>query len=134
MNKTIILEGIEYELVPKKTEQKEPEKPSAKEWLLDYLSKGFDKVELGKGRIVYHRNGQWIFDLRLSNKILWCYYYEVWERFYKEYGMDCDSVQQLMKDTVLEPLNCKGFTPRPIGNTITVVVLEPLNCKGFTPR
>lgn len=112
MNKTAIIDGIEYDLVPKTPEVNRPVKPSPKEWLLDYLSKGFDKVELGKGRMVYYRNGQWIFNLNLKNKILWCYFYEVWEVFYKEYAMDYDQVQHLMKEVVLEPLNCRGFTPR----------------------
>ncbi|HRP30506.1 MAG TPA: hypothetical protein PKV73_01375 [Agriterribacter sp.] len=93
-------------------EAPEPQqKPSAKEWLLDFLSQEFDKTKLGNDRIIHYRNGQWIFDLDLKTKILWCYFYEVWNIFYNQYGMNCDQVQQLMKDTVLAPLNCKGFTP-----------------------
>jgi len=50
-------------------------KQTAKEWLLDYLSKPFE-VKLTKGYITYYRDGQWIFQQDLKNKTLWCYYYE----------------------------------------------------------
>jgi hypothetical protein len=124
-------EQLEAEL--QKVNEELSKKPTPEEWLLDYLSKGFDKVEVKKDAIVYYRNEQWIFLLDLKKKVLWCYFPEVWERFYEEYDMNYDHVQQLMRDVALKPLNCEGFTPAEKDVPLLVVALKPLNCEGFTP-
>lgn len=107
-------------------------KQTAKEWVLDYLSKPFE-VKLLKGFITYHRDGQWIFQQDLKNKILWCHYYSFWGIFETEFNMNDKQIQALTKDGVGEALNCKEFTPL---NTIypsAYKVGEALNCKKFTP-
>lgn len=117
-------EQLEAEL--QKVNEELSKKPSAKERLLDYLSKGFDKTEVKQDTIVYYRNGQWTFWLDLKKKILWCYYYEVWMIFYEEYDMNYYQVQQLIKKEVLKLLNCEGFTP--VCHSAAIVLgLKPLN-------
>jgi hypothetical protein len=90
-----------------------PDKISAKQWMINFLNENAKKwrVEMGEDRIIYYLGDQWIFDLDLKNKHFWCYYYKVWEIFYKEYDMKYPDVQQLMRDVVLKPFNCEGFTP-----------------------
>jgi hypothetical protein len=125
-------EQLEAEL--QKVNEELSKKPTPEEWLLDYLSKGFDKVEVKKDAIVYYRGDQWIFWLDLKKKVLWCYFPEVWRIFYEEYDMNYDQVQQLMKNVVLKPLNGEGFTPLARSESVASGVLKPLNGEGFTPR
>ena len=88
-----------------------PEKISAEQWLLNYLSEPFE-VKLTQGYITYYRDGQWVFQQDLKNKILWCYYHEVWRIFEKEYSMNYQDIQALHNKLVGKALNCEGFTPR----------------------
>ena len=109
----IKINGVEIEATPELLKQVQDAlavpKQTAKEWLLDYLSKPFE-VKLTKDRISYYRDGQWIFQQDLKNKILWCYYYAVWEIFEQEFNMNYEQIQALHKEVVGEALNCKGFT------------------------
>ncbi len=98
-----ILEGIINTPEP-------PSKPTAKEWLLDFLSQPFT-VKLTQGRITYYLGEQWIFQQDFKNKHLWCYYYKVWDVFKKEYSMNYEEIQALQKDVLGTALNCKEFTP-----------------------
>ncbi len=87
-----------------------PEKISAAQWLLNFLSEPFE-VKLTEGCITYYRNNQWIFQQDLKNKILWCYYYKVWEIFEKEYSMNYQAIQELHKNQVNKALGCESLTP-----------------------
>ena len=103
------------ELLQKVQEALSNPKQTAKEWLLDYMSKPFE-VRLTKGYITYYRDGQWVFQQDIKDKILWCYYYEVWQVFERDFGMKYDEIQALQKDVVGETLNCRDFTtPFPAG-------------------
>ena len=90
-----------------------PEKPTANEWLEKFIQIPFDKVEVNiKNQIItYYRNGQWLFQKDLKNESLWCYYYEVWQFFEKEYGMNYKEIQALIKDVVGSAFNCRDATP-----------------------
>jgi hypothetical protein len=88
----------------------QPEEISAKDWLLNFLSQDFT-TQFTKGYVTHYIGDQWVFQQDLKRNTLWCYYYKIWEIFYTKYSMNEDQVQQLMKDVVLELLNCKGFTP-----------------------
>ena len=92
----------------------EPEKLTAKDWLIDYLSKPFD-VELSKGFIIYYSDGKWVFQQDLKNGRLWVCYSQVWQFFENEYGMNYEQIQALVKEVVGEALNCKELTPDPLG-------------------
>src|SRR5690606_26755031 len=107
------LAAIESEVKELRKIIETPDKPTAKDWLINFLNENSGKftMKLGEDRIVYFLDGQWIFDLDLKNKYLWCYYYKIWEVFYNEYSMGCNDVHELMKDVVLKPLNCEGFIP-----------------------
>ena len=111
--KKIKINGVEIEATPELLKQVQDAlaapKQTAKEWLLDYLSKPFE-VKLTKGYITYYRDGQWVFHQDLKNKYLWCYYYEVWRIFEKEFNMNNEQIQALYKEVVGEALNCKEFT------------------------
>ncbi len=100
----------------------QPGEPRAKEWLLDYLSQPFE-VKLTKGYITYYRDGQWIFQQDFKNKILWCYYYQVWQIFENEYGMKYQQIQELIKDEVGEVMKCKELKPEGSPKQ-----LRPVNC------
>ena len=101
------------ELLQKVQEALSNPKQTAKEWLLDYMSKPFE-VRLTKGYITYYRDGQWVFQQDIKDKILWCYYYEVWQVFERDFGMKYDEIQALQKDVVGEILNCRDFTTQPM--------------------
>jgi hypothetical protein len=61
---------------------------------------------------VWSIDGQWIFEVNYKNKILWCYYYDVWEIFEGgEYQMVFKEIQNLMQTVVCKALNLEGFTP-----------------------
>ncbi len=107
-------------------EQPEVKKPTAEEWLLNFIRSNRFTTEFGKDSITHYLDGQWIFTLDLKNKYLWCYYYKVWDVFYKEYSMDYKAVKDLYKNLVGDPLNCKGFTPRVISCTHAFLVGHPL--------
>jgi len=87
----------------------QPAKPTAKEWLLNFLSQDFT-VKLTQGYITYYLGDQWIFQQDLKNKILWCYYFKVWQVFEVDYSMSYQQIQALHEETVGAALNCKGFT------------------------
>ncbi len=87
-----------------------PEKISAEQWLLNFLSEPFE-VKLTKGFITYYRDRQWVFQQDLKNGYLWCYYYKVCEIFEKEYSMQYTDIQTLIKDVVGKALNCEDLTP-----------------------
>jgi len=80
----------------------------ARDWLLDYLSKPFE-VKLANGSATYYRDGHWIFYQEFKNRMLWCYYYEVWSIFETKFGMNFEEVRALYKE--VEALNCK-FTAK----------------------
>jgi len=111
--KKIKINGVEIEATPELLKQVQDAlaapKQTAKEWLLDYLSKPFE-VKLTKGYITYYRDGQRVFNQDLKNKYLWCYHYEVWLIFEKEFGLNYEQIQALYKEVVGEALNCKEFT------------------------
>lgn len=87
-----------------------PEKPTARDWLLNFLSQTFE-VKFTKGIVTYYLDGQWIFQQHLKDGVLWCCYHKVWRVFEDEYNMRYNDIQSIMKDVVGEALNCKGLTP-----------------------
>lgn len=119
MNKQQALErlaAIEKEAAELRKIIDAPDKKSgieqAREWLVNFMNENAKKwnVHVGDGRQVWHLGDQWIFDWDFKNKTLWCYYYKVWEVFYNEYSMTYGEIQNLMKDVVLKPFYCEGFT------------------------
>ncbi len=92
-------------------EQPEAKNPTPEEWMLNFIRSNKFTTEFGEDSITHYLDGQWIFQLDLKNKRLWCYYYKVWGVFYKEYSMDYSDVQALYKNLPGDPLNCKDFTP-----------------------
>ena len=112
-----------------------PEKKSAKQWLVDFLNQDFKtKFDLKDQSTVHYLGDQWVFWVDRKNKILWVHFYSAWKIFYDVYGMNDDQVQDLIREVVLEPLNCEGYTPQAHGLTDAIAVLEPLNCEGYTPH
>ena len=87
----------------------ESPKPTAKEWLLNFLSQDFT-VKFTKRYITYYLGDQWVYQQDFKNRYLWCYYYKVWEVFEKEYSMNYQQIQALQREVVGEALNCKEFT------------------------
>lgn len=116
MNKTDALarlSAIENEAARLREIITAPEKKSAEQWITDFLNENAKKwrVEMGEGRQVWYIGDQWIFDLNRGNKYFWCYYYEFWEIFEKQYGMKYNEIQNLIKNQVLKHFFCDGFTP-----------------------
>lgn len=109
------------------------QKPAAREWLLDFLSKPFE-VKLTQGYITYYRDGQWLFQQDFQNGILWCYYYDVWKVLGTEYNMKGFEIKSLIKDVVGKALDCEGLTPRYVKNYTHTMVGKALDCEGFTPK
>lgn len=108
--KKVTIEGVEIELTPDQIKKIEAsKKPSPKQYLIDILNKLTGRVYLY--RQVWYLGDQWIFEVDYKSKILWCYHYKVWEKFY-EYSMNDDQIQQLMQDVVCKALNLEGFTPQ----------------------
>src|ERR1700760_2993331 len=109
-----------------------PEKLSAEQWLLNFLSHPFE-VKLTQDYITYYRDGQWIFQQDLKIGYLWCYYYAVWQVFEKEYSMNRKAIQALQKNIVGKALNCEVFTPCIALHNAENPVGKALNCEVFTP-
>jgi|ERR1700733_7901235 len=87
-----------------------PEKPTAKQWLKDFIKLDFT-VKITEGYITCYLGDQWIFQEDFKNKVFWCYYYKGWQVFEKEYGLKYEQIQALYKKVVLKTFNCEGFTP-----------------------
>jgi len=110
-----------------------PPKPTAKEWLLNFLSEPFE-VRLTKECITYYRDGQWIFQQDLKNKYLWCYYYKVWKVFEIDFILNYNQIQSLIKDVVGKALNCEQFEPYTLFRPNGEGVGKALNCERLSMR
>lgn len=130
----ITIHGVDITLTQEQIEKLQAKlepKQTAKEFLLEILSKPFE-VKLTGGYITYYQNGKWVFQQDLENMKLWVRWVSVWRVLSQTYSLKYSGIQSLIKEVVLKPLNCKGFTPDFAFTGYEPTVLEPLNCKGFT--
>lgn len=58
--------------------------------------------------VVLLKNGKRHFEIK--KQYLWCSYMNVWSVFEKEFSMNYDQIQALIKDVVEEHFKCKGLT------------------------
>lgn len=103
-------------IVFKEIEKEIEKKPSPHEFLTNWLNENRLKLraELGEDRIIWYRGDQWIFDADLKTKTFWCYYYEFWRELETENLLSYEQIQEVVKDVLLKPLNCEGFTPKSV--------------------
>jgi hypothetical protein len=131
MNVTI--EGVEISLTPEQIKKIEEgtKKPSPEQYLIDILNKLTGK--LFHGIQVWYLDDQWIFEVNYKNKILWCHYLKVWEKFYHYNDMKDEDIQRLMQTVVCNALNLEGFTLDWSFSYPKGMVCNALNLEGFTP-
>jgi hypothetical protein len=91
-------------------------KLSAHEFLTNWLNENRAKL-VGKladsgDRIIWYRDEQWIFDADFKDKWFLCYYFEFWDKLETEYHLTYDQIQEVVKDVLLKPFDCEGFTPK----------------------
>ena len=86
-------------------------KESAKKWLEKLLSTLTAKLK--NGNIVWRNDKQeWMFEQYEKNGKLYYSYNRVWMILNKQFNMQHDDINSLIKDVVCEAYNCKHLTPK----------------------
>lgn len=107
--KTIIIDNIEYELVPTK---KEAVKPTAKERLIGIIQSVNRPFLIDPERpdeINFFRDNSFMFKIQKSH--LWCSYKNVWVIFEREYSMEHYKTQALIKYVLEKTFGINGLIP-----------------------
>lgn len=84
--------------------------------------------------IFYVKDDIWLFWQDFKNKRLWVRYYEIWSVFSMKYKLKHQQIQQLITDTLDEPLKLMDLTPLYATELSAAMLDEPLKLMGLTPQ
>ena len=82
-----------------------------KQRLLEILNGCEIKIDKEKypDSVFFFKSGECYFEI--EKQYLWCSYMDVWSVFEKEFSLNYNQIQALIKDAVEEHFKCKGLTP-----------------------
>ena len=107
----ITIQGVDITLTEEQLRQLQAKlepKQTAKEFLLEILSKPFE-VKVTREYITFYQEGEWMFQQDLKNKRLWTKYSIVWRVLEEKFLMSCTGIQSIVKEVVGEALNCREY-------------------------
>ena len=116
-------------------ELKKPDKTAAQRfWELVSGTKLKFDFEKYPNTIFGFRDGKYVWEYDFKNNHLWLRYTTAWSVLQKEFGLNYNDIQSLIKSEVEKHFKCKGVTPGWILNSCSPMVEKHFKCKGVTPE
>ena len=117
-------------------ELNKPVKPTAEQRFLQLCEGLTIKIDKEKypNSIFFFKGNDFFFEYNSKSGSLWCSRNRVWSFLEKEYSLNYNEIESLIKDMLEKHFNLRGVTPSVLGSVYCIRLEKHFNLRGVTPK